>query len=147
MSAENVELVRSMHPGPEVDLASVLVDEDELGRWRTALSGHFHSDVQATMRLPGMMPVGYAGLDGLRAAWRDWLGHWASYRDEIEDVIDDGERVVVIHRYQARPRPGAAVITRRRATVWTMRDGRVANVDFNVPYDEALAGMRSRGIV
>ena len=132
-----------MHPGPEVDLASVLIDEDELDRWRIALSGRFHTDVQATMRLPGMTPVGYFGLDGLRAAWRDWLAHWASYRDEIEDVIDAGERVVVIHRYHARPRPGAPVIARRRATVWSVREGRVASVDFNVPYDEALAGVGS----
>lgn len=128
-----------MHPGPDVDFAPLINDDDAAGRWRKTLERLFHPSVRGTMRLPGMAPVTYAGLDGLRAAWQDWLRHWSSYRDEIEDVIDDGERVVVLHRYRARPRPGAPEITRRHATVWTMRESRVASVDFNVPYDEALA--------
>jgi hypothetical protein len=91
------------------------------------------------MRLPGMAPVVYSGLEGLRLAWRDWLKQWASYRVEIEDVLDRGERVVVLLRGHGRREPDAPEITRRRATVWTVRDRRVSSVDFNVPYGEAVA--------
>jgi hypothetical protein len=139
LSAENVELVRSMHPGAGVDLAPLVNDDGESGRLRAALAHLFDPSVQGTIRLPGMAPVMYTGLDGLREAWKDWLAHWASYRSEIEDVIDAGERVVVVHRCSSRPRPGAAEITHRRTTVWTLRDRRVTRVDFNVPYAEALA--------
>ena len=38
----------------------------------------------------------------------------------------------------AAPSPVADVVTRRRATVWTIRNGLIVRVDFNVPYDEAL---------
>lgn len=141
MSAENVELIRSMHPGPDVDLAPLVNDDDAAGRLRDALEHLFEPSVQGTIRLPGMAPVTYSGLDGLREAWRDWLRHWASYRDEIEDVIDGGERVVVVHRSYGRPKPGAPEIMRRRATVWTVRDRRIARVEFGVPYREALGSV------
>jgi len=128
-----------MHPGPDVDLAPIINDDEAVSRWRAALAPSFQPSVTATIRLPGMAPVTYSGLDGLVAAWRDWLKHWTSYRDEIEDIIDRGERIVVVHRYTGRPRPGAPETTRKSATVWTVEGQRIAGVDFNVPYHEALA--------
>src|SRR5271155_5187446 len=126
-----------MHPGPDFDLAPLINDDDASSWWRDALAHLFDPAVQATMRLPDIAPATYSGLDGLRDAWRDWLKLGASYRDEIEEVIDDGERVVVVHRCHGRPTPGALEITRTSATVWTVRDGRVVSVDFNVPCAEA----------
>ena len=126
---------------PDVDVVTFVSVDDRSGRRREAYGRFFHPTVQCTMRLPGMRAVAYSGLHGLRDAWRDWLKNWASYRVETEDVIDGGERVAVVHRSVGRPRPGAPEVTRRRATVWTVRDGRVASVDFNVPYREALAAV------
>jgi hypothetical protein len=41
----------------------------------------------------------YSGLDGLRAAWLDWLSPGASYRTEVEDFIGPKEgRVLVLVR-------------------------------------------------
>ena len=139
MSAENVELVRSIHPGPDFDLALLVNDDRACDRWRDAHGHLFDPSVQCTMRLPGMAPVSYSGLSGLRDAWRDRLRRWSSYRDEIEDVIDGGVRAVVLHRHRGRPKPGADEITQRSATVWNVRDGRIESVDFNIPYAEALA--------
>jgi ketosteroid isomerase-like protein len=139
LSAESVELVRSMHPGPDVDLVALVNDDVASGQWGDALAHMFDPAVRCTMRLPGMMPVTYSGLSGLRDAWRDRLRRWATYRDEIEGVIDGGDRVVVFHRHHGRPKPDAWEITKRSATVWTVRDGRIADVDFNVPHEEALA--------
>jgi hypothetical protein len=42
------------------------------------------------MQLPGSPATTYVGLDGFRATWRDWLAPWASYRTEIEELIDVG---------------------------------------------------------
>ena len=139
MSAENVELVRSLHVSSDVDVATLVNDDDAAARLRATIGDLFHHTVQCTMRLPGMAPVVYSGLDGLRLAWRDWLRQWASYRVEIEDMLDRGERVVVVVRGHGRREHGAPEITRRGATVWTVRDGRVSSVDFNVPYGEAVA--------
>jgi hypothetical protein len=139
VSAENVELIRSLHVAPDVDVATLVNDDDAADRLRSDLGRSFHPSVECTMRFPGMAPVAYSGLEGLRLAWRDWLKQWASYRVEIEEVLDRGERVVVILRVHGRREPGAPEIERRGATVWTLRDHRVSRVDFNVPYGEAVA--------
>jgi len=130
-----------MHPGADVDLAAVINDDEAVGRLRDALGHVFDPSVRATFRLPGLKPVTYVGLDGLCLAWRDWFRHWETYTDEIEDVIDGGERVVVLHRYRAQPHPGAPETTRRSATVWSIEDGRVLKVDFNMSPTAALAAV------
>jgi SnoaL-like domain len=142
LSAEDVELVRSFQPGPDVDLAIVLNDEEASARWIDEVAQFFHPSVRGTMRFGGMAPVTYSGMDGLRNAWRDWLRSWVSFRVEIEDVVERGDSVVMVYRGRGRRAADAPEISLRRAAVWTLRDRRVADVEFNVPYDEALATVR-----
>ena len=137
-SAENVELIRSLHPGPNVDIAALVKDGEAADRLRAAIGHLFDPAVKATMRFPGLAPVTYSGLDGMRKAWRDWLRHRTSYRDEIEDVIGDGDRVIVVHRGYRQDSPDAPGSVLRRVTVWTVQEGRIVGVDFNVPYADAL---------
>jgi ketosteroid isomerase-like protein len=87
-----------------------------------------------------MSPVTYAGgLEGLAEAWRDWLRSWSSYTFEVEEILDGGDRVVVIKLGRGRPRPGAPETVLRRASIWTVSDGLITQVDFNVPHGEALS--------
>ena len=103
MSAENVELVRSLLPPPDVDVKALVNDDAAALRQREAVEHLYDRGVQCTMRFPGMAPVTYpGGIDGLREAWRDWLNHGSSYRVEIDDVLDGGERVLVVHRGTGR---------------------------------------------
>ena len=139
MSSENADLVRSLQRTPDVDVKR-LVDPDRDDHLRDVIGHLFDPEVECTMRFSGMAPVIYPrGLDGLKAAWQDWLKHWASYRTEIEDVIDGGERIVVIHRGYGRRQPDGPETALRRAAIWTVRDRCVVRVDFNVPPAEALA--------
>ncbi len=139
MSTENVALVRSLQPAPDVDVKALVNDDEAARRNRATVEHHYDPAVQCTMRFPGMAPVTYpGGIDGMREAWKDWLMSWDSYRVEIDDVIDGGERVLVVHRGSGMHSQGSEQVTRRRATIWTIRKGLVVRVDFNVPYDEAL---------
>ncbi len=140
MSLENVEMVRALQPGPEMDVAEVLADEDATAQWLEAVSQYFDPNVQGTMRFPGMAPVTYAGgLEGLADAWRDWLRAWSTYRFEVEEVLDGGDCVVVVKVGRGKPRPGAPEKMLRRAAIWTVQDGLITRVDFNLPHSEALA--------
>jgi ketosteroid isomerase-like protein len=115
MSQENVELVRKLQPSPGIDLVALFRDAGvgiQAGEW--------------------------GGLAGLRAAWADWLEPWASYRAEIEDVIDAGDDVVVLTRDYGR-RPGmSAEIPIVAAAVWTVREGKIARNCFYPNREDAL---------
>jgi hypothetical protein len=139
VSTENVALVRSLLPPPDVDVKALVNDDEAAQRNRKTIEHLYDPAVQCTMRFPGMGPVTYpGGIDGLRQAWQDWLKSWDTYSVEIDDVIDGGERVLVVHRGSGVHSLGTEKITRRRATIWTIRNGLVVRVDFNLPYDEAL---------
>ena len=69
----------------------------------------------------------------------DWLAPWSSYRTEIEDCIDAGEgRVVVLTRDYACPLGAEAEVDFIGGPVWTVRDGKVARIEFYWNRDEGL---------
>ena len=70
MSAENVALVRSFQPDPDVDVMHLVNDDDAAARMREQIGDCFDPEVACSMHFPGMAPVTYpGGLDGLRRAW------------------------------------------------------------------------------
>jgi len=145
VSQENVELVRSLQPAPDVDIAQLVRDDDINARWVEAVSTVFHAHFECVMmsRLEG--PMTYVGLDGLREASLDWTAPWAAYRTEIEQLIDAGERVVVLVRDFGRRDEGPYEVAFIGAAVWTVRRGKVVRVEFIPDRAQALeaAGLDS----
>jgi ketosteroid isomerase-like protein len=137
MSQENVELVRRLQPSRDTDLVALFRDDATAAALMEALSPFFHADFEATTVAiaPGQR-IRFAGLDGLRAAWLDWLEPWERYRTEVEDVIDAGDEVVARDRGR---RAGMTVeVSVVGASVWTVRDGKFAKAAFYVNRSEAL---------
>lgn len=141
MSAENVELIRSLQPDPEVDIVTLFADDDAAGELADALADLLDPAFACALCLPGAAPTTYSGLDGLRAIWRDWLAPWANYRTEIEDLIDVGEHVVVLVRDYGRREPGAPEVVMMAATIWTVRDEKIVRAEFYADRTEALAAI------
>ena len=76
-------------------------------------------------------------MAGLDAAVRDW-------RTEIEGFVDvDDERVLVLIRDHVRPRGGGGIES-LGCNLWTLRDGKVARIDFFPTRSQGLeaAGLR-----
>jgi ketosteroid isomerase-like protein len=143
VSAENVELIWSFQPGPEVDLVALFSDDRATARLAEALGHLVDPAFECALRFPGAAPTFYAGLDGLRACWLDWLAPWASYRTEIEELIDAGDQVVVVGRDYARRERGASEVRLTFAGVWTFRDGRPIRAEF---YADRAEGLASAGL-
>ncbi len=139
MSAENGELVRSAMPMPEVDVAARLSDDEVMDRWIDEVGCFYDPSFEGTVRLPGMAPVTFLGLDALRDIFRGWLSRWATYQVEIEDVIENGAFVVMVFRATARRQLDTPEEQRRRTVLWTVREGRIVRGDFDIPHAEALA--------
>jgi ketosteroid isomerase-like protein len=84
----------------------------------------------AVKHFPGAEPETTEGLHGLRAGWLDWLAPWASYRTEIEEMIDLGDHVVSVICDSGRREADAPEVALKSAVVWTVRDGRIIRAEF-----------------
>jgi ketosteroid isomerase-like protein len=142
MSRENVELVKALIP-QGTDVIPLFRDEDNWARTREALSPLCSDDFQSVMVFSGQTPRTYAGLEGLRRNWLDWLEPWAAYRSNFDELIDVGDRVVILLRDHGRRKDMEIEVEVIGATILTFRGGKIARWEDYADRAEALeaAGM------
>jgi ketosteroid isomerase-like protein len=83
------------------------------------------------------------GIDGMRRATVEYLNVWENYRFEVEQMIDLGDRVLVLERQLARGKRSGADISQEVGTLLTLRDGKIVRWEYYWERAEALeaAGM------
>ena len=140
MSQENVEIVKALFERlGEGDFTLFARDDDLWAAWSEAVVPFFHQDVESVGRDPVVGGTSYLGLDGLRALWLDWVAPWVTWRAEVEEVIDLGDRVLMLSRaFGLLKGSRAEVEATDAAIVWTVRDGKIARVEFYAKRAEAL---------
>ena len=141
MSRADVELVRGLlAPFEQGDIAPIFRDDAISAAMQAALADTLTADFECDFVRDDVGRATYSGVDGLRTAWLDWLLPWESYHAVVEDVIDaNGGRVVVLTRDHARPKGAGAEVYFEGAPVWTVRDGKVARIEFYWNRAEGLA--------
>lgn len=141
MSEQDVALVRALlAPYEQGDIVPLWRDEEIVAARRQAVAGLLTADFECVFVREDIGRCIYQGVDGLRAAWLDWLEPWDSYHAGVEDVIDaGGGRVVVLTCDHARPKGVNAEVDFLGAPVWTVRDGKVARIEFYFNRAEGLA--------
>jgi ketosteroid isomerase-like protein len=137
MSRENVELVKTLLPPSGTDILPLIRDEESFARTSEALSPFLADDFQGTTVFPGLTRT-FAGLEGFRETWLDWLEPWVTYRSTIEELIDAGDRVVNLVRDYGRREGMDEEVELIGAAIWTIREGKVARCDAYVDRAEAL---------
>ncbi len=137
MSRENVELVKALFPPPGTDFAQLIRDEDAFALIREALDPLLTDDFESVMVFPGQTRT-YAGLEGYRRNWLDWLEPWATYRTTMDELIDAGESVVLLLRDHGRRKDMDAEVELLGATTFVFRDGKVARIEDYADRAEAL---------
>jgi ketosteroid isomerase-like protein len=81
----------------------------------------------------------YLGHDGVREAFRIWLGTWEDYRQVLDELIDlGGDEVLAVVREFGRGKGSGIEVERPTAGVWTMRDGKAVRIRFYAGKAEAL---------
>ena len=136
MSQENVEVIRRLLPGPDVDLTQVLRNDDLWALTSQAWSAVTHPDFETMIDVPSQIST-HVGVDGLREAWLDWVGPWETYYTEIEELIDAGDAVVAIVRDRARRKGVDAEVDFLGSNVSVFRDGKILR--YQEFYEEADA--------
>jgi ketosteroid isomerase-like protein len=71
----------------------------------------------------------YRGLREVRRFFADWVAGWAEVRNEVEQLLDAGDRIVALIHGSFRLTEGATPLERDYAHVWTVRDGKVRRVE------------------
>jgi ketosteroid isomerase-like protein len=137
MSEENVELVRTLLPPSGTDIVPLIRDEAGFALMRAAISPLLTDDFRGTIVFPSLTRP-FAGLEGFRGAWLDWLEPWATYRSTIEELIDAGDCVVAVVRDYGRREGMDEEVELIGAAIWTIRDGKAARYDGYANRAEAL---------
>jgi len=138
MSQENVELVTNLQPAPDVDIAELFRNGDMWSALVDAVAPVFHPNFESVPPgVPGKENV-HIGLDGLRAAWLGWMEPWLTYRTEIKQAIDAGDRVLLLTQDYGRREGVAQEVKVDGSAVWTVSDGKIARAEFFADRSDAF---------
>jgi ketosteroid isomerase-like protein len=81
----------------------------------------------------------YHGIEGLTAAWRDFLAAWDDFRIQTEGVATGADGMyVLLLRLLGRGKGSGVTIDAEVANVVTMRDGLIARLEMHWDRDAAL---------
>ncbi|HEX3433532.1 MAG TPA: nuclear transport factor 2 family protein [Solirubrobacteraceae bacterium] len=130
MSEENVEIVR---------LAGQYLRESyRCGEPIAGLLDLTAPDVRVDASRRVFNPAVFVGLAGVRQAIREVHDAWDDFSETDQQLIDAGDRVVLLHTIGGRGRASKVEVEARAALIWTIHNGRIQTIEtFNSP-EEAL---------
>jgi ketosteroid isomerase-like protein len=138
MSQHNVDVVKALIP-QDTDIARLFRDDRLFARAREALAPVLTDDFVNVVIVPGQTRTD-EGAEGMRGNWLDWLEPWASYRVAVDEVVDLGERVLVLSRHSGRRKDMDGEVEMIAAAILTFRDGKVARWE---DYAERAVGLEA----
>lgn len=133
MSRENAETIRSVFEAfNRGDMAALLECLDPQIEWH----------------VPPMLPeqTVYRGHEGVRDLWRSMQGSFEDFRLTVEEILDAGDRVMVLAAAGGRGKgSGIDVQTPSFGWIWTVRDGKAQRVEVYPTRAEALKALQVEG--
>jgi ketosteroid isomerase-like protein len=131
MSRDNLEVVaRHMAAYLSGDYATAL----------TAYSAYVECDTRA--RPEGQV---YRGREGIVEAFRVWRGTWDDWNGDIEEIVDAGDRVLMVLHESGRGKASGVQVEQRTFFVYELRDRMIVRVTVLVDEDQAreAAGLQN----
>ena len=130
-SQENVDLVRRAYERFNAgDVEGVL---------------HLCDDELEFRDLPALPGSGvFIGHDAFRGWFAQMVDAFDALRFDVDDLIDAGERVVVMSHATGRGKGSGATVETHFSTVWTVHDGKAVRIVNYNDHADALAAARLR---
>ena len=106
----------------------------------------FAPDVVLDMSTRVFNPQVYEGYEGLRQFRRDAREVWETLKVSETELVEEGERILVLTRVEAQGRGSGIPMDVQGAGIWTVADGRLTRYRLlaatEADRDEALAALR-----
>jgi ketosteroid isomerase-like protein len=121
----------------DVEVVRRLLEAVQAGAPESAME-LLHPDVRfdATVRPDGRL---WHGRQGARQAMSEWVDEWDEYEMQLERYLPAGEgRVAVLWHERGRARGSGVPIAQSGITVFTLRDGLVAEIRPRLDRERAL---------
>ena len=134
MTAENVSLVQGMYDAfAEGDVPTVLAAMDPQIVWNEAEN------------FPYADGNPYVGPDAVVAGvFQRLVDEWEYWTLNIEQLLDAGDSVVALGRYDAKNKKTGAVISAQFVHVWNLRDGKAVRFQQYADTAQVAAAVRGR---
>ena len=85
----------------------------------------------------------YRGREGVARSMEEWVGAFVDYWLEFEELIDVGDKVVLVWREGGKGRTSGVEVEDTGATVFTVEDGLITRAEFYPSRAEALEAATS----
>jgi ketosteroid isomerase-like protein len=79
------------------------------------------------------------GPEGFREIWADWLEPWESYRIYYDDILERGDKVILLVRLRGVTKRDGVEMEHEAAGVFRFEGDEVVEMEFNLERDDALA--------
>ena len=125
MSQENVEIVRrtvDAYRSGDIDAGLAAYDPD------------VEFDVSSARPEGGV----FHGHEGVEEGIQAWVARWAEWRFEVEEIIDAGDRVLMIIREFGRGEKSGVEVTQHIFWVQTIRNGKIVRAELFIDRNRAL---------
>jgi ketosteroid isomerase-like protein len=122
---ENVEVVRDM------------LQDYVRGDYEAALPA-FAQDVEVVTSLER-----FHGPAGVVEEAKRWEEMWSDYRFEVQDLVDAGDKVVLLYRQVGKSKESGVEVEERAGWVYTLREGKIARVEM---FQDRETALRAAGV-
>jgi SnoaL-like domain len=133
MAPTRLERVKAIMPGEGTDLVDIFgadappIDTGGLVRDDATVNMVARNAESAT-----------EGPEGFREIWADWLEPWESYRIYYDDVIERGDRVIMLVRLRGVTKHGGVEMEHEAAGIFRFDGDEVVEMEFNLDREDAL---------
>jgi len=140
-----VEIVRALQP--QADIVDLFRDEEAATAATEAATPLFEPDFEVVLVRSDLERATYRGFEGLRSAWIDWLEPWESYRSEVEEIVDLGDRVAVLVHDFGRRKGMEREVETHAVAMYAFRGDKISRIEFHFDREEGITavGLRDRG--
>jgi ketosteroid isomerase-like protein len=139
-TAELIELISEggpFSPGTSLQAEEMISSVSDLLR-HNAHPGY------VTLMISEAVTQDYAGPEGFKEAWEDWVSPYESFRVELDEVIRLEDKLVFTVRQIVTTRQSSVEVETPSAAVWWFEDGQIRQAAF---YLDRRAGLKAAGMV